>query len=86
MKFKNFLIVFIIGFVLFTAKTFAEIVNKVNIEGNERISKETIVIFGDITLGKDYKLSDINLLIKKLYDTSFFFKYLGRIRKWSTRY
>jgi outer membrane protein insertion porin family len=47
-------------------------VNKVEIQGNERISSETIMIFGDILIGKDYDTSDISLLIKKLYETTFF--------------
>ena len=42
------------------------------INGNERISSETIIVFGDILIGKDYKSSDVNQLIKKLFDTSFF--------------
>jgi len=50
----------------------SEVVKKVEVIGNERISTETIIIFGDIAIGKDYKSSDINLLIKKLYDTTFF--------------
>ena len=50
----------------------AEIVNKLNIEGNERISNETMAVFGDIVLGKNYEPSDISLLIKKLYETNFF--------------
>ena len=40
--------------------------------GNERITAETIVIFGDIIIGKNYESQDINTLIKKLYDTNFF--------------
>ena len=39
---------------------------------NKRISPETIIIFGDIAIGKNYEESDISLLIKKLYDTSYF--------------
>mgnify|MGYP001422401669 CR=1 FL=1 len=50
----------------------AEIVKKVEVKGNDRISIETIVIYGDIAIGKDYQTSDINLLIKKLYETKFF--------------
>ena len=42
------------------------------VKGNDRISLETIAIFGDILIGKDYEPSDINLLIKKLYETTFF--------------
>ena len=30
------------------------------------------MVFGDITVGKDYKTSDINSLIKKLYETNYF--------------
>jgi len=59
-------------FVLFTKIIYAEVVNKVEVVGNKRISIETIVIFGDIAIGKDYEASDINSLIKKLYETSYF--------------
>ena len=50
----------------FTNILFAEIVKKVEVIGNDRISLETIVIFGDIVIGKDYESSDINKLIKKI--------------------
>tara|TARA_Y100000590_G_scaffold64744_1_gene69805 strand:- start:18082 stop:20328 length:2247 start_codon:yes stop_codon:yes gene_type:complete len=54
------------------AKSYSEIVKKVTIEGNQRISKATIIIYGDIKIGSDYETKDINLLIKKLYETKFF--------------
>ena len=62
------------SFVLFflNNKAFADVVNKVQVEGNQRFSLETIIIFGDIKLGNNYESSDISLLIKKLYDTTFF--------------
>jgi len=69
---KKSFIQIILFLVFFTISSHAEIVKKVEITGNERISNETIIIFGDVTLGKDYKKSDINLLIKKLYETTFF--------------
>ena len=47
--------------------SYSDIVEKVEITGNERISNETIIIFGDIVVGKNYEISDINSLIKKLY-------------------
>ena len=62
----------ITSFLLFTNFLSAEIVKKIEIKGNERISKETILVFGDISIGKDYQTNDINSLIKKLYDTTFF--------------
>jgi len=57
---------------LFSTKSYSEILDKVKVEGNDRISLETIVVFGDITIGQNYESDDINLLIKKLYETSFF--------------
>ena len=65
---------YVISFFLasFCFQVNAEVVKKIEITGNERISKETIVIFGDISLGADYQKKDINLLIKKLYETQFF--------------
>jgi len=71
-NFKKIFFIFILFFLAFNNKSYAEMVKKVEIKGNERISLETIVIFGDITTDKDYESSDINLLIKKLYETTFF--------------
>ena len=72
---KNLLKIFAISIVLFISfylKSYAEIVKTVKVQGNERITKETIIIYGDIKIGADYEASDITLLIKKLYDTKFF--------------
>ena len=60
--------------------SYAEIVKKVKIEGNERISPDTIMVFGDIMVGKDYKVPDINSLIKKLYNTTFFSEISAEIK------
>ena len=72
MNFKKKLILIIIFFSFLNANSHSEIVKKIEVVGNERISKETIVIFGDVALGKNYEISDVNSLIKKLYETSFF--------------
>ena len=69
-KICSFVLFFFILFV--NGNSFSEVVKKVEIKGNVRISQETIIVFGDISVGKDYNISDVNSLIKKLYDTSFF--------------
>ena len=71
-NFKKIFFVFILFFLVFSTKTYAEIVNNVEVEGNDRITLETIIIFGDVTIGKNYESSDITLLIKTLYETNFF--------------
>ena len=50
----------------------AEMVNKIEINGNSRISKETIKIYGNIISGKNYTESDLNKILKNLYATDFF--------------
>ena len=69
---KKISFVFVLFFLVFSTRLYAEIDNKVEVKGNERITLETIVIFGDITIGKNYESTDITLLIKKLYETNFF--------------
>ena len=50
----------------------AEVVKKLEVEGNKRISDETIKVYGEIEFGKDYSETDINTVLKNLYGTDFF--------------
>ena len=59
---------------MFTENLKADILKKIEISGNSRISSETIKVYGDIELNKNYSNDDINIIIKKLYDTKFFSK------------
>ena len=52
---------------------YAEILSDVKIYGNKRISKETIMIFGNIKLNDDINTADLDDILKKLYQTNFFF-------------
>ena len=70
--FKNKIIAFALFFTFIFYNSYAEVVSKVQIQGNQRISAETIVIFADIKIGNNYESNDVNLIIKKLYETSFF--------------
>jgi len=70
--FKKIIISIILLFTFLSSNSYSEIVEKVEVQGNERISTETIIVFGDISLGKNYETSDVNSLIKKLYETTFF--------------
>tara|TARA_B100000686_G_C16757916_1_gene956769 strand:- start:35 stop:2278 length:2244 start_codon:yes stop_codon:yes gene_type:complete len=69
---KKIFFSFLFFFLIFINISYSDIVEKVEVTGNERISNETIIIFGDVVVGKNYETSDINSLIKKLYETSFF--------------
>ena len=69
MKKFFFIITFII---LFSNNLYSEVINKINIEGNSRISDETIKLFGGIENNKDYSDNDLNNILKELYSTDFF--------------
>ena len=49
-----------------------EVINKIVINGNQRISEETIKIYGEIDKNQKINESEINLIIKNLYSTNFF--------------
>ena len=71
-SYKKILFGCVLFLFIFASNSYSEVVNEIKVKGNERITLETISIFGDITLGKDYNSPDINLIIKKLYDSTFF--------------
>ena len=51
---------------------YAEKVEKIIVTGNERISTETIIIFGEINLNEDLNDNKLNLILKNLYKTNYF--------------
>ena len=59
-------------FFIMTLQLKAEVVNDIRVINNERISKETILIFADIKIGEDYDQNDLNKILKEIYDTNFF--------------
>ena len=43
-----------------------------NVKGNNRVSKETIILFGEIKLNEEIDAIKLNNIIKNLYETKFF--------------
>jgi len=50
----------------------AEVIKKINISGNSRVSEETIKIYGDIKINQDYTEKDLNKILNNLFSTNFF--------------
>ena len=63
---------FILIFFIFTTNSYSEVVKKIEVEGNSRISLETIKVYGEINLNSDYSSLDLNNILKNLYSTDFF--------------
>ena len=68
----NKILTILLGSLLFFSTLSAEIVKKIEINGNKRVSEETIKLYGEIELNKDYKEQDLNPIINNLYETEFF--------------
>ena len=62
----------IIYLLLFSNILTAEIINKIEITGNERISDETVKVYGDVSVNQNVDNFKINEIIKNLYSTNFF--------------
>ena len=58
--------------ILFLNPSFSQIINDLQINGNKRLSSETIKVIGDIELEKNYDEKKLNELIKKFYKSGFF--------------
>ena len=69
--FKFISIIFFI--LLFTFKVNSVVINDIEVKNNDRVSKETILIFSKIEIGKDYSENDLNNIVEELYETGFFY-------------
>ena len=68
----KFSLSFCILFFLSINLSFGDIVKKIEITGNERISTETIIMFSKISENDDLKIDSINKVLKNIYDSNFF--------------
>ena len=68
--FFKFLVLLILIFNFGHVKS--EIVNKIEIHGNQRISNNTILMFSEINIGDDVDKSELNSILKNLYKSNFF--------------
>ena len=55
-----------------TKPAYSEIIKKIEITGNDRIPKETIIMFSNVSKNADISEKDLNQIIKNLYNTNFF--------------
>ena len=62
----------ILYFLLLTNPLSAEIIKKIDISGNERLSDETVKVYGDVSINQNVDNLKINEIIKNLYSTNFF--------------
>ena len=69
--FRNIFKILILGLFL-TFPSYAELVKSVKVNGNTRLSDESILVFTKMDLTKDFTKNDLNKILKDLYETNFF--------------
>ena len=55
-----------------TCQSIGDVVKKIEIYGNDRITDQTIQIFNPVSINDDIDAEELNIILKKLYDTNYF--------------
>jgi outer membrane protein insertion porin family len=80
-KIKILLLSILLNFLVFSSFSFGEIIKKIEITGNNRISDETILMFSKVNTGQSVKNNKINQILKDLYNSNFFNNVSVKIEK-----
>ena len=73
MFYKNILLYFLFTILIsFNLNLKADVVNKIEINGNKRVSDETVILYGKIKIKEDLSEAKVNEIIKNLNSTNFF--------------
>ena len=70
--FKNFFYKILIIFFLTSSNSLSETISSINVEGNKRVSSDTIIMFSGIKLGTKFTSNQSNKILKNIYESNFF--------------
>ena len=68
---RIFYVIFFVSIFNFSSIA-ADLIKKIEINGNQRISDETIKLFSEIEVNDNFEKEKLNKVLKNLYDTNFF--------------
>ena len=63
---------FFIFLIILVSRANSDVINEIKILNNDRITKETILVFSNIKIGENYDANDLNKILRDLYNTDFF--------------
>ena len=52
--------------------SYSEVIKDIKIKGNDRISKETILMFSEVRINNNYDNNNLNEILKNLYNTNIY--------------
>ena len=68
----RYIFIIILTLNIFYNHSYADVINNIEVKNNDRITKESIITFSGIELGKDYSQDQLNDVLLDLYETNFF--------------
>ena len=71
-KYYNLIQASFIFIFIFTNISFGEVIKSIEIKGNKRIPNQTILMFADISEGQNLNSTDLNNILKNIYESNFF--------------
>ena len=74
-KYKPFIkLIFlsILAIINFNKFAYSEIIDQINVKGNERLADETIILFSELNINDEINSNDLNSALKKLFETDYF--------------
>ena len=71
-KLQKLITLIILYNLIFIGVLKSEVIEQIRINGNDRISNETIIMFSQISINDNIEKSKLNEILKDLYDTNFF--------------
>ena len=72
MNFLKFFLNVVILVLAFNSQASSNVIEKFNIEGNQRISDNTIILFAEVNIGQEINNNDLNIILNNLYKTQYF--------------
>ena len=72
LKFNIKFLSLILFFILSANITLAQIIKDIKVNGNQRISTQTIILFSNAKINKKVNEDDLNFYLKNLYETNYF--------------
>ena len=68
----RYLFIILLTLNIFYNHAYSDVINNIEVKNNDRITKESIITFSGIQLGKDYSQDQLNDILSDLYETNFF--------------
>ena len=72
MNFLKFFLNVVILVLAFNSQASSNVIEKFKIEGNQRISDNTIILFAEVNVGQEITNNDLNIILNNLYKTQYF--------------